>query len=447
MTPFNGRLFAPARTPLAERRDLDDEAARRAVVALSTRPARRSRRPRADRLPRSRRRAARRRLRDAARLRAAHRARGARRAAAAARACARRPAPSTRRSRSPTTSSAARSVRSCATRTPDRILQLRVVDPAMGSGAFLVAACRYLADALRGGADSRPAAAIATDFGDAERAAIRRTIARALPLRRRPQPDGGAARAAVALARDARGRSAAQLSRSSSAGRRQPARRLARRTCGTRRRLGAGARATVGALPLFGDDDGRDARCARRCRSVSRWSGAERHHRAGAREGARARRADGARLGARAMEAGRGSLVRARGSAEPRPRRRPRAFGSLSDAALTGRSALPARSRGGISTRPDAAAESRRLFHWELEFPEVFFDRDGDRRPHAGFDAVIGNPPWDMLRADQGEADARARARLDTRRCSASRATPASTRRSPAATPTATSCSSSARSR
>ena len=38
MTPFNGRLFAPAGAPLAERRDLDDEAARRAVIALSTRP-------------------------------------------------------------------------------------------------------------------------------------------------------------------------------------------------------------------------------------------------------------------------------------------------------------------------------------------------------------------------------------------------------------------------
>src|SRR5207245_1340074 len=30
VTPFNGRLFSPARTPLAERRGLDDEAARRA---------------------------------------------------------------------------------------------------------------------------------------------------------------------------------------------------------------------------------------------------------------------------------------------------------------------------------------------------------------------------------------------------------------------------------
>ena len=32
-------------------------------------------------------------------------------------------------------------------RTADEILELRVVDPAMGSGAFLVAACVFLADA------------------------------------------------------------------------------------------------------------------------------------------------------------------------------------------------------------------------------------------------------------------------------------------------------------
>src|SRR5207247_10601814 len=38
VTAFNGRLFAPGRTPLADRRNLDDGAARRAVVALSTRP-------------------------------------------------------------------------------------------------------------------------------------------------------------------------------------------------------------------------------------------------------------------------------------------------------------------------------------------------------------------------------------------------------------------------
>jgi hypothetical protein len=35
-------------------------------------------------------------------------------------------------------------------------------------------------------------------------------------------------------------------------------------------------------------------------------------------------------------------------------------------------------------------------FHWELEFPEVFFDQTG-RREDAGFDVVIGNPPYDVL--------------------------------------------------
>ena len=39
VTPFNGRLFAPSKTPLAERRDLDDDAARQSLIALSTRPA------------------------------------------------------------------------------------------------------------------------------------------------------------------------------------------------------------------------------------------------------------------------------------------------------------------------------------------------------------------------------------------------------------------------
>src|SRR5262249_9038641 len=36
VTAFNGRLFAPAKTPLAEQRHLDDEAARQSLIALST---------------------------------------------------------------------------------------------------------------------------------------------------------------------------------------------------------------------------------------------------------------------------------------------------------------------------------------------------------------------------------------------------------------------------
>jgi hypothetical protein len=43
----------------------------------------------------------------------------------------------------------------------------------------------------------------------------------------------------------------------------------------------------------------------------------------------------------------------------------------------------------------DAVARNHRFFHWELEFPEVFFDRYGQPKGAAGgFDVVIGNPPY-----------------------------------------------------
>ena len=45
-----------------------------------------------------------------------------------------------------------------------------------------------------------------------------------------------------------------------------------------------------------------------------------------------------------------------------------------------------------LARRPGHAA-----LHWELEFPECFFAPDGARRPDAGFDGVIGNPPYDVL--------------------------------------------------
>ena len=70
-------------------------------------------------------------------------------------------------------------------------------------------------------------------------------------------------------------------------------------------------------------------------------------------------------------------------------------------------------------------AQSHGAFHWELAFPEVFFDLGGRLKPDGGFDAVIGNPPWDMVRADTGseatraEAKARMRAALRFVRASA----------------------------
>jgi len=41
-----------------------------------------------------------------------------------------------------------------------------------------------------------------------------------------------------------------------------------------------------------------------------------------------------------------------------------------------------------------AMASDVRFFHWELEFPVVFYDANGDRKTNAGFDAIIGNPPY-----------------------------------------------------
>ncbi len=52
-------------------------------------------------------------------------------------------------------------------------------------------------------------------------------------------------------------------------------------------------------------------------------------------------------------------------------------------------------------------AKEKRFFHWELEFPEVFYGpRAGttqaiERLRGAGFDAVIGNPPYDVLASEE----------------------------------------------
>ena len=60
----------------------------------------------------------------------------------------------------------------------------------------------------------------------------------------------------------------------------------------------------------------------------------------------------------------------------------PRAWGALS-----------AESRDAVAT----VAARERFFHWELEFPDVF---GGE---HSGFDAVLGNPPWETAQAESLE--------------------------------------------
>ncbi len=44
--------------------------------------------------------------------------------------------------------------------------------------------------------------------------------------------------------------------------------------------------------------------------------------------------------------------------------------------------------------RAQELAAEKRFFHWEMEFPEVFRDQYGREKENPGFDAVIGNPPY-----------------------------------------------------
>lgn len=47
------------------------------------------------------------------------------------------------------------------------------------------------------------------------------------------------------------------------------------------------------------------------------------------------------------------------------------------------------------SHKEDNTSKEKGFFHWKLEFPEVFFDiEEGIEKETAGFDAVVGNPPY-----------------------------------------------------
>lgn len=402
VTPFNGRLFSPARTPLAERKNLDDEAARRAMLALSTR----SSADRAGREPIA--------YRDLGVeqlgavyetlldyrpgiIPAASSTRGTRvelRAGSGTRKATGTfytPQPIAeyvvRRTLGPLVHGAE----------PERILQLRIVDPAMGSGAFLVAACRYLATAYEA-ALIRAGGCHPSDIGESERAAIRRTVAERCLYGVDLNPMAvQLARLSLWLTTLAGDRPLSFLDHRLQVGNsligawlavlgRRPARRRRERASGHREPL------------LFDELRVRDA--LREVLPV-RFS----------LESIPNDTVRQVREKERAFAA-----MNARGSALKRWRRiadlwcaswlaaghsvPAGAFTALSDAILTAGSALPHPLAEQYLRTAEEISQARRFFHWELECPEAFFAPDGTRLPNGGFDAVLGNPPWDMIRAD-----------------------------------------------
>lgn len=52
--------------------------------------------------------------------------------------------------------------------------------------------------------------------------------------------------------------------------------------------------------------------------------------------------------------------------------------------------------------RMNAAMTEERLLHWELACPGLWCEGDGEGR-NGGFDAVVGNPPWDRVKLQQVE--------------------------------------------
>ncbi len=281
---------------------------------------------------------------------------------------------------------------------PDRILALRVLDPAMGSGAMLVAACHYLSHAYER-AVVEHGVCRAGDLDPQERTRIRRTIAQRCLFGVDANP------MAVELARmslwlttlaadrplsffdhhlrvgnSLLGATPADLARSPLTGR--PA---------TQTRAGS----------LFAELDPHDALRASmpdRLRLVALPDDSvsavrEKAHLFAALESARSPLAGWRR----ALDAW------CAWATWPQAERvAPQVWRDLIAVALGRQGLIAPHLHAEWAARIDSHAQRHRVLHWPLAFPEVFVDRDGSPRADAGFDAIIGNPPWDTLRGDGG---------------------------------------------
>ena len=413
VTPFNGRLFSPAAAPLADSLPLDDAEVRQALLALTTR-AGRDRRERiayAD-LGVEQLGGVYERLLDFeeedtdAELKLRATRTGAPDAGLKLRATnTRRKATGTyytprslteylvRRTLAPLTESAS----------AEAILSLRIVDPSMGSGAFLVASCRYLATAYEH-ALLREGALMPGDVDHRDRASFRRTIAQRCLFGVDVNP------MAVQL-----GRLSLWLATLAAD---KPLTFLDHHLRSGNSLLGAspadmirqppplrGREARPGDLPLFPLDDLHDALAsAVGPRLAIADEPGDTLEQVRAKERALSQLAGGDAAIARWQRAA--DLWCAGWFLDVRPSHR--AYAAAMDAATHGTRSLPGHLVQPLLDQALAVAERERFFHWTLEFPEVFHSADAAPLVNPGFDAVVGNPPWEMLRADPSTRSGRA---------------------------------------
>ena len=404
---FNGRLFSPAHAPLADVLPLDDGSVREAVLALTTRPGGKGATGRerisygdlgVEQLG-----GVYERLLDftlPADLTGTPLAVGRRKATGSFYTPRALTEAVVRRTLAPLVLDAS----------PEAILALRIVDPAMGSGAFLVAACRYLAQAYEV-ALIRDGTAAAADISDGDRAGFRRAVAQRCLYGVDLNPMAvQLGRLSIWLATLAADRPLTFLDHRLRTGDSlvggSPWDILRHPAPGNRTR----ARSTP--LPLFEDDDvGRAVGAAVAVRGDLAAGPGDTLDQVRAKERALARlEQDDSTLRRWKRVADAWCAVwfqEATARAESRT-----SFPEVMGAILQRQSVLPARMLERLIAGTEASAAAHRFFHWPLEFPEVFNDEQGRPLDAPGFDAVLGNPPWEMLRGDQGTARTRADARL-----------------------------------
>lgn len=291
----------------------------------------------------------------------------------------------------------------------DEILRLRVLDPAMGSGAFLVAACRYLGDCCEH-AMIRDGQWFAADVSAADRAALRRRIAERCLYGVDLNPTAvQLARLSLWLTTLAADRPLTFLDHHLAAGNSLIGARLDDLS-----RPPRSSRAARPPLPLPLLDDQLAAIVSHqvlpaRLRIAVTPSDSVAAVREKERALAALLSADGVLAKwSVAADAWCGAVLWP-GSPPP--------TGVVAEwiaAATGGATTMPAGQLRTSLDRARAIAREHAAFHWELAFPEVFFDAAGRRNADAGFDAVIGNPPWDMVRADIGSPADRTAAKAMT---------------------------------